>query len=64
MYWFEQKYVAIKMHCFEEIYWPHENLFDSERYVDFNEKSICFKGDSAGRSAFLWEIFSVTLMFP
>lgn len=36
------------MHCFEEIYWPHENLFNSERYVDFNEKSICFKGDSAG----------------
>lgn len=25
------------MHCFEEIYCPHENLFNSERYVDFNE---------------------------
>lgn len=36
-YWFEQKYVVIKMHCFEEIYCPHENLFNSERYVDFNE---------------------------
>lgn len=51
------------MHCFEEIYWPHENLFDSERYVDFNEKSICFRGDSTGLSAFLWEILSVTLIF-
>lgn len=36
------------MHCFQEIYWPHENLFDSERYVDFNEKSICFNGDGVG----------------
>lgn len=51
------------MHCFEEIYWPHENLFDSERDVDFNEKSICFKGDSARLLAFLWEILSVILTF-
>lgn len=50
------------MHCFGEIYWPHENLFDSERCVDFNEKSICFKGDNAWLSAFLWEI-SLTLIF-
>lgn len=28
------------MHCFEEIYWSHENLFDSERYVDLSSESL------------------------
>lgn len=38
------------MHCFEEIYCPHENLFNSERYVDFNENLFVLRDRERERS--------------
>lgn len=38
------------MHCFEEIYCPHENLFNSERYVDFNENLFVLRDRKRERS--------------
>lgn len=37
------------MHCFEEIYCPHENLFNSERYVDFNENLFVLRDRERGK---------------
>lgn len=38
------------MHCFEEIYWSHENLFDFERYVDLSSESLFVLKKEKGRA--------------
>lgn len=49
------------MHCFEEIYCPHENLFNSERYVDFNENLFVLRDRQKLHSAESRRLLSVQI---